>query len=72
MLYTGRIWERKKTSQGGKPAEHAYFFFFAYLGEHRLRKQITPVPQAKGDRFLSSDHENNTQHSNDCLVALSV
>ena len=23
---------------------------FAYLGEQRLRKNITPVPQAKGDR----------------------
>ena len=41
--------------------------------ESKIRKnKITPVPQAKGDRLLCSDHENNTQHSNDCLVALSV
>ena len=27
---------------------------------------------AQGGRFLCSDHENNTQHSYGCLVALSV
>ena len=40
--------------------------------EAKIRKKITLVPQAKGDRLLCSDHENNTQHSNDCLVALAV